>query len=176
MMAKAHIAVGMAAAFTAMRPESIPEALPVVTGAALGCLICDLDCDNPRERTESSRYRVAMAVVAAAALIEDHLIGAGMWASVGNHGPYMVCGFCGFCSGLRVREHFQAPRLRAFVSGARCRNSRALAGVPDDCQTVCHSLSFTSVSRFAEQETGAAVLSGKERFQPGTFLRRQACE
>ena len=69
MMAKAHIAVGMAAAFTIMRPGSIPEALPVVTGAAIGCLICDLDCENPRERTESSHYRIAMAVLAAAALI-----------------------------------------------------------------------------------------------------------
>jgi inner membrane protein len=113
MMAKAHIAVGMAAAFTAMRPESIPEALPVVTGAALGCLICDLDCDNPRERTESSRYRVAMAVVAAAALIEDHLIGAGMWASVGNHGPYIW--FAGFAAFVLVCAFASISRHRGFA-------------------------------------------------------------
>ena len=43
MMAKAHITVGMAAAFTAAMPGSIPEALPVITGASLGCLICDIE-------------------------------------------------------------------------------------------------------------------------------------
>ena len=109
MMAKAHIAVGMAAAFTIMRTGSIPEALPVVTGAALGCLICDLDCENPRERTESSRYRIAMAVVAAAALIEDHLIGAGMWSSVGRYGNYVwFAGFAAFvliCAFASISKH-----------------------------------------------------------------------
>ncbi len=109
MMAKAHIAAGMAAAFTVMRPESIPEALPVVTGAALGCLICDLDCENPRERNESSRYRILMAVVAAAALIEDHMIGAGMWNSVGKHGPYLwFAGFAAFvliCGFASISKH-----------------------------------------------------------------------
>lgn len=109
MMAKAHIAVGMAAAFTVMRPGSIPEALPVVTGAALGCLICDLDCENPRERTESSRHRIAMAVVAAAALIEDHLIGAGMWSSVGRYGKYVwFAGFAAFvliCAFASISKH-----------------------------------------------------------------------
>ena len=109
MMAKAHIAAGMAAAFTLVRPESIPEALPVITGAAMGCLICDLDCENPREKQESSRYRIVMAVVAAAALIEDHLIGAGMWASVGNHGPYLwFAGFAVFvltCAFASISKH-----------------------------------------------------------------------
>ena len=109
MMAKAHIAAGMAAAFTVMRPESIPEALPVITGAALGCLICDLDCENPRERNESSRYRIVMAVVAAAALIEDHLIGAGMWSSAGKHGPYLwFAGFAAFvliCGFASISKH-----------------------------------------------------------------------
>ena len=46
MMAKAHITVGIAAAFTAAMPNSIPEALPVITGASLGCLICDIDCET----------------------------------------------------------------------------------------------------------------------------------
>lgn len=109
MMAKAHIAVGMAAAFTVMRPESIPEMVPVVTGAALGCLICDLDCENPRERRESSRYRIAMAVLAAAALLEDHLIEAGMWSSLVNSGSYLWCAgvvvFVMTCAFASVSSH-----------------------------------------------------------------------
>ena len=56
MMAKAHITIGMAAAFTIVQPESIPEALPVIVGASLGCLICDLDCENKAEKSDSSHW------------------------------------------------------------------------------------------------------------------------
>ena len=69
MLGKAHITIGMAAAFTLMMPASVPEALPVITGASLGCLICDIDCENKREKTESSHWRIVMLFVAAAALI-----------------------------------------------------------------------------------------------------------
>jgi len=89
MLAKAHIAVGMAAAFSIMRPETAAEALPVITGGALGCLICDLDCENRSEKSESSRWRLIMAVTAAVALIEDHLLGAGMWKSLGHGSSYL---------------------------------------------------------------------------------------
>ena len=89
MLAKAHIAVGMAAAFSIMRPETVAEALPVITGGALGCLICDLDCENRSEKSESSRWRLIMALTAAAALIEDHLLDAGMWKSLGHGSSYL---------------------------------------------------------------------------------------
>ena len=89
MMAKAHITVGMAAAFTAVMPGSVPEALPVITGASLGCLICDIDCETKAERRDSSHWRIMMALVAAAALIEDHLLDAGMWRSMAQNGPYL---------------------------------------------------------------------------------------
>ena len=96
-MAKAHIAVGMAAAFTVTGPETVPEALPVITGAALGCLICDLDCETKAERSDSSHWRMIMAAVAAAALIEDHLLGAGMWDQLSARGPYLsFAGLAGF--------------------------------------------------------------------------------
>ena len=109
MMAKAHITVGMATALTAVRPESVAEALPVITGAALGCLICDLDCENSREKTDSSHWRIVMAVVAAAALIEDHLLDAGMWKSLGQNGPYLwfigLAGFVLTCAFASVSSH-----------------------------------------------------------------------
>ncbi len=89
MLAKAHIAVGMAAAFSIIRPETVAEALPVIAGGALGCLICDLDCENKSEKSDSSHWRIVMALVAAAALIEDHLLDAGMWRSLGQSWYYL---------------------------------------------------------------------------------------
>lgn len=109
MMAKAHIAVGMAAAFSIMKPESIPEALPVIIGAAIGCLICDIDCENTAERSESSRYRTLMAAAAVAALIEDHLLDAGMWTSFGANGQYLwfagLTAFVLICTFASVSSH-----------------------------------------------------------------------
>ena len=97
MLAKAHIAVGMAAAFSIVRPGTVAEALPVIAGGALGCLICDLDCENKSEKSDSSRWRVVMALAAAAALIEDHLLDAGMWRSLGHCGKYLCfAGIAGF--------------------------------------------------------------------------------
>ena len=109
MLAKAHITIGMAAALTIAAPDSIPEALPVITGASLGCLICDLDCDNPREKQDSSHWRLVMFAVAAAALFEDYHIDAGMWRSLTQSGSYLWCaGAAGFalnCAFASVSSH-----------------------------------------------------------------------
>lgn len=109
MLAKAHITVGMAATFTIAAPESIPEALPVITGASLGCLICDLDCDNPREKNDSSHWRVVMLLVALAALFEDYHIDAGMWRTLSQSGSYLWClGVAGFvmtCAFASISSH-----------------------------------------------------------------------
>ena len=87
----------MAAAFSIVRPGTVAEALPVIAGGALGCLICDLDCENKSEKSDSSRWRVVMALAAAAALIEDHLLDAGMWRSLGHCGKYLCfAGIAGF--------------------------------------------------------------------------------
>lgn len=109
MMAKAHVAVGMAAAFSIMTPHSVPEALPVVTGAALGCLICDLDCENKSEKSDSSHWRIVMVLVAAAALIEDHLLDAGMWRSLADRGSGLwfagIAGFTIACTFASISKH-----------------------------------------------------------------------
>lgn len=109
MLAKAHITIGMAAALTIAAPESIPDTLPVITGASLGCLICDLDCDNPREKQDSSHWRIVMFLVAAAALFEDYHIGAGMWSSLAQSGSYLWCagaaGFALICAFASVSSH-----------------------------------------------------------------------
>ena len=114
----------MAAAFTIMAPESVPEALPVITGASLGCLICDLDCDSPTEKKDSSHWRAVMFAVAAAALLEDYHIDAGMWRSLTQSGSYLWCaGIAGFaltCAFASISSHrgfshsFLALALEAF--------------------------------------------------------------
>ena len=109
MLAKAHVTIGMAAAFTAVQPQAIPEALPVIVGASLGCLICDIDCDIAAEKTDSSHWRMVMAAVAVAALIEDHLLNAGMWRSLGDRGSYLwFAGLVGFvltCTFAGISSH-----------------------------------------------------------------------
>ncbi|MBR0307352.1 MAG: metal-dependent hydrolase [Mogibacterium sp.] len=109
MMAKAHVTVGMAAAFTTVMPGTINEALPVIAGASLGCLICDLDCENSRERTESSHWRAVMFLIAAAALLEDHLLDAGMWRHIAESGNYYwfvgIAGFVLTCTFASISSH-----------------------------------------------------------------------
>ena len=67
MLAKAHITIGMAAALTIAAPESIPEALPVITGAAAypenliakleekGAVVDAMDCLTLAEEAGSSK-------------------------------------------------------------------------------------------------------------------------
>lgn len=50
MLAKTHIAVGMAAAFSIARPDTAAEVLPVIAGGVLGCLICDLEIKGSGHR------------------------------------------------------------------------------------------------------------------------------
>lgn len=108
-MAKAHIATGMAVAFTVCRPENLNDALPVITGAAMGCLICDLDCEAQGERADSSRWRIVTTLIAIAALIEDRLLEAGMWESFGQSGSYLwfagALGFALICTFASVSSH-----------------------------------------------------------------------
>ncbi len=105
MLGKAHITVGMASALTLMMPESMPAALPVVAGAAAGCLICDIDCDSPREKSDASKHRALAMIIACIALAADFMYwkgdsaemqqvagdSVGMWQAAAGNWPYMVC-------------------------------------------------------------------------------------
>ncbi len=109
MLAKAHITVGMAAAFTVIMPEDAAEALPVIAGASLGCLICDIDCDNAAERTDSSHWRKVMACIAAVSLAADHLLDAGMWRTLAQSSAYVwaagIAVFVLTCAFASVSSH-----------------------------------------------------------------------
>ena len=109
MLAKAHITVGMAAAFSVIMPEDAAEALPVIAGASLGCLICDIDCDNAVERTDSSHWRKVMACIAAVSLAADHLLDAGMWRTLAQSSAYVwaagIAVFVLTCAFASVSSH-----------------------------------------------------------------------
>ena len=109
MMAKAHVTTGMAAAFTIASPHTVPEVLPVIAGASIGCLICDIDCENRAEKTDSSHWRIVMVIIAAAALIEDHLLDAGMWRALSQSSSYIwfagMAGFALACAVASVSSH-----------------------------------------------------------------------
>ena len=109
MLAKAHITIGLAAAFTIMGPDTAAESLPVIAGASLGCLICDIDCENKAEKTGSSHWRLVMTAAAAAALAEDFLLDAGMWRTFGQNGNYLwFAGLAGFvltCTFASISSH-----------------------------------------------------------------------
>lgn len=114
MLAKAHITIGMAAALTMMRPDTVPEALPVIAGAAAGCLICDIDCDIAAEKKDSSRWRVAMAALFVCVLIEDYLLGAGMWEGLKARGQQLPAGTDAGVEGLGNLFGWLLPNLWFF--------------------------------------------------------------
>lgn len=95
MLGKAHLAIGMAAALTLAVPETLPAALPVITGAAAGSLICDIDCNSPSEQSDASRQRILAVIIAAAALVADRYMDGGMWLSLAERsaagGIYLIC-------------------------------------------------------------------------------------
>ena len=146
----------MAAAFSIVRPETVAGALPVIAGGALGCLICDLDCENKSEKSDSSHWRAVMVLVAAAALIEDHLMDAGMWRSLGQSGNYLV-GLLGQSDGYpgnspgQVGQYLWFVGLAGFViicvfaggSGHRGFSHSLLALV---LETICLWLIFPAVA------------------------------
>lgn len=97
MLAKAHITAGMAAAFSIIMPADAETALTVVAGASLGCLVCDIDCDNPSEKSDSAHWRRVMIAVFAAALAADHLLDGIMTRTLAESNPYISCaGIAGF--------------------------------------------------------------------------------
>ncbi len=117
MFARAHITIGIAAAYTAVRPETIPEALPVIAGAALGSLICDIDCENSAEKRDSSRWRIITLIIAGLAVIADYSLWkssegsltSGLFGDLCQSSNYLWCvGIAGFvivCMFASVSKH-----------------------------------------------------------------------
>lgn len=109
MRSKAHLAVGMATAMTVMMPETAGEAIPVVFGAASGCVICDIDAEGASEKPDASRGRILCVIIAGLALLTDYLRGAEFLRTALIHWPYLwFAGLAGFlitCSFASVSSH-----------------------------------------------------------------------
>jgi len=93
MLGKAHLTIGIASAITVMMPQDLPAALPVIAGAAAGSLICDIDCDGVREKTDSSGWRKVSYIIAAAALAAEYSLGSesSVRANMSERSPYIWC-------------------------------------------------------------------------------------
>ena len=109
MLAKAHIVTGLAAAFTVMSPSSMQEAVPVVAGAAAGCIICDIDAEGATERIDASRWRIIDVAVICIILMIDYTADLGFLRSAAIHWPYLwfagLAGFVMTCTFASVSTH-----------------------------------------------------------------------
>lgn len=97
----------MAAAMTAMMPDTASELFPVVFGAAAGCVICDIDCESS-EKADASKGRLFAVLIAAAALLADYLMGKSMWHAAAANGYWWCAGVAVFlitCAFASVSSH-----------------------------------------------------------------------
>ncbi|MBR5259593.1 MAG: metal-dependent hydrolase [Eggerthellaceae bacterium] len=69
MMGETHVAVGAAAAAVIACPSSFEECLMAAAVGAMGGVVCDLDVRTSRVRRDALRARIAVLVIAVAALI-----------------------------------------------------------------------------------------------------------
>ena len=109
MTGKAHFAVGIAAATTIIRPETLPEALPVIAGASLGSLICDIDCRCPSGKSEKSQWHSISLIVSGTALLADHFLGQTIWCSLDERAPVVwaigITAFVLSCTFASISRH-----------------------------------------------------------------------
>lgn len=109
MLAKAHITIGLAAACTVMMPHTAEEAIPVIAGAAAGCLIPDIDSEASSERISTSKWRYACIGLTGLALLADYLTGGAFIRSAELHWPYLwfagLAGFALTCTFASVSSH-----------------------------------------------------------------------
>lgn len=97
MLAKTHLVIGLAAAFTMASPGTAGEAIPVVAGAAAGCMICDIDSEGTSHKVDTSIWRGITIAVICAALIADYLTGSAFLGTAKLHWPFLwFGGFAGF--------------------------------------------------------------------------------
>ena len=108
MMSTTHIVIGIAAALTVTQPDSLESLLPVIAGASVGSIICDIDCRNQSKSSKSKMLRDAFIgrVIVAATLIVvltiDYWLGNPIFTRINNLTPeflialfvFIVC--CGF--------------------------------------------------------------------------------
>ena len=109
MMSTTHIVIGIAAALTVTQPDSAEALLPVIAGASVGSIICDIDCRGKRTGGSRSRMlrdaiigRVIVAGLLVAVLFIDYWLGSPIFTRINNLTPaflialfvFIVC--CGF--------------------------------------------------------------------------------
>lgn len=70
MLSKTHIAIGTAGALTILQPQTIENACPVMVGAIVGSVLCDIDC-KIGDSKDAVFGRAIAGVVSAVAIYID---------------------------------------------------------------------------------------------------------
>lgn len=113
-MSTTHIVVGMASALAICRPASVEALLPVIAGASVGSIICDIDCRSKgRNLKDALIGRLIVAVLLVTVLVIDYEIGQPVMNYVENLTPgflialfvFLVCGGVSYISGHRGFSH-----------------------------------------------------------------------
>lgn len=82
MRGKTHIAVGVAAAVVAMRPELPVDCLIAVLGGAVGGIVCDLDEPSSTISQDFRHVRRLLLAVVAGVFALDLIWNAGLWQTI----------------------------------------------------------------------------------------------
>lgn len=71
MMSMTHISIGLATAVAISNPKDFKSYLPVIAGAAIGSIICDIDCRSTKEMRDALYGRIVSGVIFIVALLID---------------------------------------------------------------------------------------------------------
>jgi len=82
MMAKSHIAVGLAAATLVVAPATFKEVVPLVIGASVGSIICDLDSKKSNVNKDAFYGRLIVGIICAVMVVLDVYFGMSVWKSI----------------------------------------------------------------------------------------------
>ena len=134
MMSTTHIVIGIASALTVFQPDSVEAVLPVLAGASVGSIICDIDCRSKPKKRDALIGRLIVAGLLVAVLLIDYEIGQPLMKYVNSMTTeslialflFLVCGGMARVSPHRGFSH--SLIAMAIYAGALFVMVRPLAG------------------------------------------------
>ena len=113
MMSLTHIVIGIASSLAICRPQSTEALLPVLAGASVGSIICDIDCRARVRMLDRLRGWVIVAGLLTGVLIVDDLYGYPLMNCINELSPvflaarfvFLVCAMIAMGFGPRGFSH-----------------------------------------------------------------------
>lgn len=82
MLAKTHMAIGISAALAVMNPESALTALPIMTAAAVGAVISDIDAEHSFARKNADRLLNGCVLIVVGMILLKQLLRVDLFAYI----------------------------------------------------------------------------------------------